>query len=119
VDVLHGDLEAVEAARLGDLNLGREALHQVLVHDPVRRGEEGEDVRDKVPLVGRHVVPVVLVVLRRREGGAAGEARAAEACRGRHSRPGGRGSRRAGPAPLLVGVRRRAAVFPADSAAAG
>jgi len=44
VDVLHGDLEAVEAARLGQLYLGGEALDEVLVDDAVRRGEEGEDV---------------------------------------------------------------------------
>lgn len=44
VDVLHHDLEAIEASRLGYLHLAAESLDQVLVDDAVRRGEEGEDV---------------------------------------------------------------------------
>jgi hypothetical protein len=48
VDVLDGDLEAVEAPRLRPLDLGREVLREVLVDDAVRRREEREDVRDEV-----------------------------------------------------------------------
>ena len=51
VDVLHHDLEAVEAPRLGDLNLLHEPLHQVLVHDAVGGREEGQNVGDEIPLV--------------------------------------------------------------------
>ena len=63
VDVLHGDLETVEEARLGDLHLRREALHQVLVHDAVRRREERQHVADEVALVVvEPLLPVHLVI---------------------------------------------------------
>ena len=62
VNVLHGDLEAVEAARLGDLHLLHEPFHQVLVHDPVRGGEEGEHVRHEISLVVFQVFPVFHVL---------------------------------------------------------
>ena len=39
VDILDGNLEAVEAARLGPLHLRREVLGQVLVDDAVGRRE--------------------------------------------------------------------------------
>ena len=44
VDVLHHNLETVEATSLGDLNFSTEALNQVLVNDTVGGGEEGKDV---------------------------------------------------------------------------
>ena len=44
MDVLHHDLEAVEAAGFGDLDLAAEALDKVLVDDAVRGGEESEDM---------------------------------------------------------------------------
>mmetsp|Transcript_34635 Transcript_34635/g.81775 ORF Transcript_34635/g.81775 Transcript_34635/m.81775 type:complete len:360 (-) Transcript_34635:14-1093(-) len=62
VDVLHRDLEAVEAARLGELHLRREALAEVLVDDAVRCGEEREHVRDEELLVRRQLLPVGRVV---------------------------------------------------------
>jgi hypothetical protein len=63
VNVLHHDLEAIEAACLGNLHFSAEAFDKVLVDDPVRSGEEGEDVRDKVSLVIVHpVVPVVQIL---------------------------------------------------------
>jgi|UniRef100_A0A804ME22 hypothetical protein len=52
VDVLDGDLEAVKGARLGDLDIGHEAGGEVLEHDAVGGGEEGEHVGDEVALVG-------------------------------------------------------------------
>jgi hypothetical protein len=62
VDILHHDLEAVEASRLGYLYLAAEALHQVLVDNAVRGSEEGEDVRDeKAFVVVQPFVPVVEV----------------------------------------------------------
>ena len=61
VDVLDGDLEAVEAPGLGPLHLGREVLREVLVDDAVRGGEEGQDRRDEVALL---VVQLLLPVLR-------------------------------------------------------
>lgn len=51
MNVLHHDLETVEAACLGDLNFTAEALDEVLIDDAVRGGEEGEDVGDEVTLV--------------------------------------------------------------------
>ena len=64
VDVLHRDLEAVEAARLRQLDLGREALAEVLVDNAIRRGEESENVFDEVLLVLAQLLPVGHVVLR-------------------------------------------------------
>jgi hypothetical protein len=59
VDVLDGDLEAVEGPRLGDLHVGHEARSEVLEHDAVGGGEEGEHVGDEVALVGgQRLVPV-------------------------------------------------------------
>ena len=62
VNVLHGDLESVEAAGLGTLDLGGEVGGQVLVHDAVGGGEEGEDVADEVTLVGVEVLPILEVI---------------------------------------------------------
>jgi hypothetical protein len=63
VDVLHHDLEAVEAASLGDLDLAGEALDKVLVDDAIGGGEEGEDVGDEEALVVvEALVPVVKVL---------------------------------------------------------
>lgn len=63
VDVLHHDLESIEATRLGDLNFSAEALDEVLVDDAVRRGKERENVGDEVPLVIiQAVVPVMQVL---------------------------------------------------------
>lgn len=63
VHVLHHDLEAVEAAGLGDLHLAAKALDQVFVDDAVRRGEEGKDMRNKEALVVvKALVPVVQVL---------------------------------------------------------
>ena len=60
VDVLHHDLEAVEAAGFGDLHFAAEALDEVLVDDAVGGGEEGEDVGDEEALVVvEALVPVV------------------------------------------------------------
>ena len=64
VDVLHRDLEAVEAARLRQLDFGREALAEVLVDNAIRRGEESENVFDEVLLVLAQLLPVGHVVLR-------------------------------------------------------
>lgn len=44
VDVLHHNLEAIEAASLGCLNLVGETLDKVLVDDTVGGSEEGEDM---------------------------------------------------------------------------
>ena len=66
MDVLHGDLEAVEAARLRQLDLRREALDEVLVDNAVRGGEKGEDVGDEVALVVAQLLPVRHVVLQGR-----------------------------------------------------
>ena len=51
-------LEAVEAARLRDLDLGGEVAREVLEHDAIGRGEEGEDVLDEVALVVAELLPV-------------------------------------------------------------
>jgi hypothetical protein len=73
VDVLDGNLEAVETPGLGALDLRHEVLGEVLVHDPVRCGKEGQHVTDEVPLVVAQLLPVGHVrpeidLLRRPEG---------------------------------------------------
>ena len=63
VDVLHHDLEAVEAAGLGDLYLAGEALDEVLVDNAIGGGEKGENLRDEEALVVVEAsVPVVKVL---------------------------------------------------------
>ena len=52
MDVLDGDLEAVEGTRLGDLDFFYEPGCEVFENNSVRGGEEGEHVRDEVFLVG-------------------------------------------------------------------
>jgi len=47
---------------------------QILIHDPIGRGKERQDVRNEMPLIVRELLPVRLVVgqvqlLRRPEGG--------------------------------------------------
>ena len=62
VDVLHHDLETVEAACLWYLHLTAETFDEVLVDDAVRGGEKGKDVGNEVTLVVvQSVVPVVEV----------------------------------------------------------
>ena len=63
VDVLHHNLESIEAPGLGCLDLVAEALDEILVHDAIGSGEEGEDVGDEVPLVVvEAVVPVTEIL---------------------------------------------------------
>jgi len=50
MDVFHHDLEAIEASCFGDLDLIGKPFNEVFVDNAVGRGEEGEDVRDKVTL---------------------------------------------------------------------
>ena len=62
VNVLHHDLEAVEASSFRDLNFTAEPLDEVLIDDSIRRGKEGQHVRDEESLVvSETVVPVVQV----------------------------------------------------------
>lgn len=62
MDVLHHNLEAVEASCLWYLHLAAEALHQILVDDTIRRGEEGKDVgNEEALIVVQTLVPVVKV----------------------------------------------------------
>ena len=62
MDVLHHDLEAIEATSFGNLDFTREALKEVLVNDAVRGSEEGEHVGDEITfIIVELVVPVVEV----------------------------------------------------------
>lgn len=63
VDVLHHDLEAVEATSLGDLDLATESLDEVLVDNTIRRSEESKDVRDEELLIGSQAVVPVMEIL--------------------------------------------------------
>ena len=50
VNVLDGDLKAVEGAGLGDLDLLHETAGKVFKDDAIGGGEEGEDVGDEMAL---------------------------------------------------------------------
>ena len=63
VNVLHHDLKSIEASGFGDLHLATEPFDQVLVDNPIRRREEGQDVRDEESfVVVEPVVPVVQIL---------------------------------------------------------
>lgn len=63
VNVLHHDLEPIEAASLRYLDFPAEPLHQVLVDDTIRRGEEGKHMGDKVPLiVVQPIIPIMQIL---------------------------------------------------------
>ena len=63
VDVLHHDLETVEATSLGDLDFTTEALDKVLVDNSIGCSEECKDVGNEVSLVIiESVVPVVKIL---------------------------------------------------------
>jgi len=62
VDVLDGDLEAVESTGLGGLDFLHEAGGEVFENDAVGGGEEGEDVGDEVALAVVEGVPVAEVL---------------------------------------------------------
>ena len=51
MDVLDGNLEAIEASCFGDCDFGDEVAAQVFVDNSVRGSEEGEDVGDEVSFV--------------------------------------------------------------------
>ena len=63
MDILHYNLEAIEAASLDSSDLIREPFDQILIDNPVRSSDESEYMGDKVPLVViQMVVPVVDVL---------------------------------------------------------
>lgn len=62
MDILHHDLESIEAAGFGNLDFAAESLDQVLVHDTIGSSEEGKDVRDEITLiVVKSVVPIMKI----------------------------------------------------------
>lgn len=63
VNILHHDLETIEAAGLSSLYFVRESLNQIFVDNAIGGGEEREDVRNKVTLVVvKAVIPVMHVL---------------------------------------------------------
>lgn len=63
VDVLHHDLETVEAAGLRNLDLSAETLNKVLVDDTIGSSEESKHVGDEVTLIiVEAVVPIVQIL---------------------------------------------------------
>lgn len=62
VDVLHHDLEPVEASCFWDLHLRHEFRSEVLEDDAVRSSEEGQHVLDEMFVVIGQFVPVLLVL---------------------------------------------------------
>ena len=64
MNVLHHDLETVEAPCFGGLDFIGEPLNEVLVDDSVRSGEKGEDVGDKVTFIIVEFVGPIVKILR-------------------------------------------------------
>lgn len=62
-NVLHHNLEAIEAARLSSLYFIAEALNQVFVHNSIRRSEEGKYMANEVTFIIVELVLPVVVVL--------------------------------------------------------
>jgi hypothetical protein len=63
VDILHHDLESIEAASFWDLNFTAEPLNKILINDTVRRREEGQDVGDEEAfIIIKAIVPVVEIL---------------------------------------------------------
>lgn len=58
VDVFHGDLEAVKASSLGDLDFWAELLCKVFHDYSITGGEEGEYVFDEMFLIGVEFFPI-------------------------------------------------------------
>lgn len=63
MDVLHGDLEAVEASSLRDLHLRAELLGKVLQNNPVGCREKGKHVFDEMLLFFVEALPVLEVLI--------------------------------------------------------
>ena len=53
------NLKSVEAADFRSLDLGHKSLDQVLVHDSIRSGEEGENMLDEILLALLQLLPIV------------------------------------------------------------
>mmetsp|Transcript_97967 Transcript_97967/g.261521 ORF Transcript_97967/g.261521 Transcript_97967/m.261521 type:complete len:301 (-) Transcript_97967:30-932(-) len=62
VDVLHGDLEAVERPGLRDLHLTTETGTKVLEDNPVRSREESQHVLHEVPFILSQFLPIPIVL---------------------------------------------------------
>jgi hypothetical protein len=63
MDILHHDLEAIEATSFSGLNLVRESLYEVLVDDAIGGGEEGEDMGDEMAFIIVKLVGSIVEVL--------------------------------------------------------
>jgi hypothetical protein len=59
MDVLDGDLEAVESAGFRDLNFFHETDPQIFIDDAVRGSKESQDVRNEMLLVIGQRLPVL------------------------------------------------------------
>lgn len=62
MNVLNGNLEAVEGTGLGDLDLLHEASGEIFQNNAVGGSEEGEDVFDEMLLVGGEGSPMAEVL---------------------------------------------------------
>ena len=62
MDILDRDLESVECASFGDLNLCHELRGEILEDNAIGGGKEGEDVSDEVALVGGQGLEMAEVV---------------------------------------------------------
>ena len=63
VNILHHNLEPIEAASFRYLDFSAEAFHQVFVHNAIRGGEEGKHMGDEVTLIViQSMVPIVQIL---------------------------------------------------------
>lgn len=63
MDVLHHNLEAIEALGFRDLDFTTETLNEILIDNAIRRGKECKNMRDEVALIlGQAIVPIILIL---------------------------------------------------------
>jgi hypothetical protein len=62
VNVFDCHLKAIKAAGFWQLNFRGKVLRQVFIDNAIGGGKKGQDVRDKVPLIGRQALLPVLQI---------------------------------------------------------
>lgn len=62
MNVLYGNLKAIETTRLWDLHFLTESLDQVLVDDAVGSGEERQDARYEISFIRTQLLLPILFI---------------------------------------------------------
>ena len=62
MNVFDGNLEPIEASRLGGLNLGGKIHGKIFIDDTIGGSKKGQNVGDEMPLVGSHITPILVIM---------------------------------------------------------